>query len=172
MLVYGLAQCGESFAADPSDSVVKDMQPMVGGKPMPKAFMPALPANDFESPPTDFRAPKADILEAASSRHPEAAFQSNPVQENSTLQRLADYRTQGRVQLLTLWESPRNTVSLQAGRHGGPSLQWSSRVMNRAGARRGLLDRIVASSIGATGLRSKLSAHGGEVLPSSIPASK
>jgi uncharacterized membrane protein (UPF0136 family) len=82
-------------------------------------------------------------------------------------QRLADYRSQGRLQLLTLWQSPRSMVSLQAGKHGGPSLQWSSRVMTRGGATRGLLDRFVASSLGAAGFGAKTARSS-----STTPASK
>ena len=39
------------------------------------------------------------------------------------------------------------TVSLQAGRHGDPSLQWTSRLMNRGGATLGLLDRVFSVSL-------------------------
>jgi hypothetical protein len=159
MLVYGLAQCGEAFAADESASVIRNMQPMVGGKPLPRAFLPYLPANELESPSTDFRGHKLDGLEAVSPTPLEGPFQSKPAPVTSPLQRLADYRAQGRVQLLTLWESSRNTVSLQAGKHGGPSLQWSSHVTNRGIATRGLLDRFVASSLGAARLRSRLVPH-------------
>lgn len=57
-------------------------------------------------------------------------------------QRLSEFRTRDRVQVLTLWKSHASTVSLQAGKHGSPSLQWTSRLMNRGGATRGLLDRL------------------------------
>jgi hypothetical protein len=159
MLVYGLAQSLEAFGADQSVNVVKDIQPMVGGKPLPKAFAPALPANELETPTTAFRRRRLDALDSTSSAQLEPFFQSKPLQETSPWQRLGDYRAQGRVQLLTLWQSPRNMVSLQTGRHGGPSLQWSSRGMNRGGATRGVLDRLVASSLGSTGLRAKIAAH-------------
>ena len=49
----------------------------------------------------------------------------------SVWQRLSDYKSHDRVRLLTLWESPGSTVSLQAGKRGDPSLQWTSRLMNR-----------------------------------------
>ncbi len=68
---------------------------------------------------------------------------------------------------MTLWESKRSTVSLQAGKHGGPSLQWSSRLMNRGGASRGLLDRFVASSLGAAGFGPKAAARSANSLAAS-----
>jgi hypothetical protein len=60
--------------------------------------------------------------------------------------RLSDYRSHGRVRLLTLWEAGDNSVSLQAGKRGEPSLQWTSRSMNHGGATRGLFDRLVPDS--------------------------
>ena len=176
VLVYGLVQSVEALAADQSASIVKDIQPMVGGKPLPRAFMLIGPATEFDSPTTDFRPRKLDAREAMSSTQAGASFQTKPLQLTSPWQRLADYRSQGRVQLLTLWQSRSNTVSLQAGRHGGPSLQWSSRTMNRGGATRGLLDRFVASSLGAA-VHSKLAVRNADAtLPpkpiSLIPATK
>jgi hypothetical protein len=164
VLVYGLAQSVEAFAADQSASVVKDIQPIVGGKPLPKAFMAIGPANEVEFPATEFRPRKLDAQEVVSSTQADPFFQPKPLQATSPWQRLAEYRSQGRVQLLTLWESRGSMVSLQAGRHGGPSLQWSSRVMNRGGATRGLLDRFVASSLGAAALSSKM-AHSSAAAP-------
>ena len=62
------------------------------------------------------------------------------IDDTTVWQRLAEYRTRDRVRVLTLWESGASTVSLQAGKRGDPSLQWTSRLMNRGGATRGLLD--------------------------------
>jgi hypothetical protein len=63
-------------------------------------------------------------------------------------QRLADYRSLDRVRVVTLWETGGNSLTLQAGRKGDPSLQWTSRLMNRGGAPRGLLDELFSTSIG------------------------
>ena len=69
-------------------------------------------------------------------------------------QRLDEYRVHDGVRLLTLWESRGSTVSLQAGKRGDPSLQWSSRLNSHDGATRGLLDRLFSLSIaGANRLR-------------------
>jgi hypothetical protein len=78
------------------------------------------------------------------------------INDTTVWQRLSEYRTHGRVRVLTLWESGAGTVSLQAGRKGDPSLQWTSRLMNRGGATRGLLDRLfpVTAAHENTGVRS------------------
>jgi hypothetical protein len=170
MLLYGLAQSGEVLAGDQSANVVKDIQPIVGGTPLSMAFMPtastaaAAAANEHE-----YR--KIGTLDSQSTPEVAPSLQSQPLHATSAWQALADYRTQGRIQLLTLWESPRSTVSLQAGKHGGPSLQWSSRVTNRSGANRGLLDRFVASSLDAAGLRQKAAARASNYTAASKPIS-
>jgi hypothetical protein len=64
------------------------------------------------------------------------------IDDTTVWQRLAEYRTLDRVRVLTLWESGASTVSLQAGRKGDPSVQWTSRLMNHGGATRGLLDHL------------------------------
>jgi hypothetical protein len=171
MLIYGLVQSIEACATDRSGDVVKDLQPMVGGKPLPKAFMATGPVIDMSAASPDFRPRKFAGLEREASRPADSSFEPKPLQAASAWQRLTEYRTQGRVQLLTLWQSPSSMVSLQAGRHGGPSLQWSSRVMNRGGATRGLLDRFVASSLGAAGLRSRMAAHNAEAASAPKPIS-
>ena len=63
-------------------------------------------------------------------------------------QRLRDYRSRDRVRVVTLWENGGGSVSLQAGKKGDPSLQWTSRLMNRGGATRGLLDQVFSTSLG------------------------
>ncbi len=62
--------------------------------------------------------------------------------------RWREYRTRDRVRVLTLWESPASSFSLQAGKRGDPSLQWTSRLFNHGGATRGLLDRLFSISFG------------------------
>lgn len=64
-------------------------------------------------------------------------------------QRLGDYKSHDRVRVLTLWESSASTLSLQAGKRGDPSLQWSSRWMNRGEATRGLLDPVFSAPASA-----------------------
>ena len=64
------------------------------------------------------------------------------LQTTTAWQELKDCKSRGGVRLLTLWQSTWSTLSLQAGNHGDPSLQWTSRSLNFGGASRGLLDRL------------------------------
>jgi hypothetical protein len=77
-----------------------------------------------------------------------AASEDAPMLRGTTVwQRLQNYRAHGRVQLLTLWETGASSVSLQAGRKGEPSLQWSSHGMNRGGGSRGVFDQMFSTSL-------------------------
>jgi len=82
-------------------------------------------------------------------------------------QRLNEYRNRDQVRVLTLWESGASSVSLQAGHRGGPSLQFTSRLMNRGAATHGLLDRVFPVSI----LRNSIS-RSLEARPTSSPSFK
>jgi hypothetical protein len=97
---------------------------------------------------TEFRPRKRTVFD----RDPAvSAFTEAPTIHYTTVwQQLSEYKSRDRVQVLTLWESSASSVSLQAGKRGDPSLQWTSRLMNRGGSTRGLLDRFFsASSAGA-----------------------
>jgi hypothetical protein len=74
-------------------------------------------------------------------------------------QRLSDYRSRDRVRVVTLWETGGSSVSLQAGKKGDPSLQWTSRLMNRGGATRGLLDQVLSASLGGVARGLHLAPH-------------
>jgi hypothetical protein len=81
-----------------------------------------------------------------------AAVDDAPTLRGTTVwQRLSEYRSRDRVRLVTLWETDGSSVSLQAGRKGNPSLQWTSRVMNRGGSTRGLFDGLLTASLGGVG---------------------
>ena len=80
------------------------------------------------------------------------AVDAAPMMKNTTVwQRLSEYRSHDRVRLVTLWETGGGSVSLQAGKKGDPSLQWTSRLMNRGGATRGVFDKLLATSLGGFG---------------------
>jgi len=99
---------------------------------------------------TEFRPRKRTMFD----RDPAvSAFSEAPMIHYTTVwQRLSEYKSRDRVRVLTLWESSGSSVSLQAGKRGDPSLQWTSRLMNRGGSTRGLLDRFFSTSLaGAAG---------------------
>jgi hypothetical protein len=98
---------------------------------------------------TDFRPRKHAVFDSDPAA---GAFGDAPMLRSTTIwQRMSEYKSRDRVRLLTLWESSGSTVSLQAGKRGDPSLQWSSRVMNRGGSTQGLLDRFFSVSLAHAG---------------------
>ena len=89
--------------------------------------------------------------------HGPSLLEKNPVQSSTdeapmlrgttVWQRMSDYRSHDRLRVVTLWETGGSSVSLQANRKGDPSLQWTSRLMNRGGSTRGLLDQWFSTSV-------------------------
>ena len=131
--------------------------------PLPIAEEPAFSATDFRP-----RKPTAFDKDPAAS-----AFGEPSLLQNTTVwQRLSEYRSHDRVRVLTLWESGSSSVSLQAGRRGDPSLQWTSRLMNRDGSTRGVLDRWFSTSLAraGTGLRNISRSLTGAPPPKPAPA--
>jgi hypothetical protein len=74
------------------------------------------------------------------------------ISDTTVWQRLSEFKAHDRVRVITLWRSGLSAVSLQAGKKGSPSLQWTSRLMNSGEAAHGLLDRLLpADSSGGKG---------------------
>jgi hypothetical protein len=94
---------------------------------------------------TDFRPRKPTVFERDSL--PGASTDTTMLESTTVWQQMSEYRSQDRLRLLTLWESSGSAVSLQTGRHGGPSLQWNSRFMNHDGSTRGVFDRLLSLSL-------------------------
>jgi hypothetical protein len=178
VMLYGLTQSAEALAGDASPNIVKEILPIVGGTPLSLAFVPEKSqSGEPQFSASEFRRAKPSVPDPPAAAETGFLNQTQPSPSTSAWQRLADYRSQGRVQLLTLWQSQRGSVSLQAGHHGGPSLQWSSHLMNHGGATRGLLDGFVASSLDAARLGSKSAARSSNAAPANksinlLPASK
>jgi len=101
--------------------------PSVAGAP----GTPSWPAHDFRARPHTGLDGGADV----------SAFDTQPTTGNGTVwQRLSEFRTHDRFRVVTLWETGGNSLSLQAGRKGDPTLQWTSRLTGRGPSTRGLLD--------------------------------
>jgi hypothetical protein len=99
------------------------------------------------------------------------AIYAAPMMKNTTVwQRLAEYRSHDRVRLVTLWETGGSSVSLQAGRKGDPSLQWTSRLMNRGGATRGVFDELLTTSLGGFGRGLHFAPRAANAEPAGKPA--
>jgi hypothetical protein len=158
IVVYAVARSGEALAAD-GISLAHEFGPAEHTPPLALNVSP-----EFALPPHFAQAPAAHEFSATEfSPRKYPAFGAAPISAPPTgdarslstttvWQRLADYRTHDRVRLVTLWETTGSTLSIQAGKRGEPSLQWTSRAMNRGGATRGLLDRMISASLGSAGV--------------------
>jgi hypothetical protein len=92
---------------------------------------------------TEFRPRKAGLLEAAAGSSETPVIDARMLRDTSIARELSEAKTQDRVRLLTLWQSRASSLSLQAGKGGAPSLQWSTPWMHRDADSRGLFDRLL-----------------------------
>jgi hypothetical protein len=156
LVLLTLVRTGEALAGEqvslPGDALKPDFNTSRQRTPL-SASMVSIPATyqapDLSESKTfstqNFRPRGRSILE----KEPHVdQFDDAPMVSGTTMwQRLSEYRSHGRVQLLTLWETGGSTVSLLAGRKGEPSLQWTSRLMNRGSSTHGLLDQFFSTSM-------------------------
>jgi hypothetical protein len=183
-MILGIAHPSEVRAAEPPFAPANPEKPDFNAASLPApapAFAPALapapapaPASAFTLslppsyqfgdlsgfkplPDSDFRPRGRSILEKES--RPGAADDAPMLRGTTVWQRMGDFRSRDRVRVVTLWETGGSSVSLQAGRKGNPSLQWTSRLMNRGGATRGLLDQAFSTSIGGVVRNLHLTPH-------------
>jgi hypothetical protein len=112
---------------------------------LPPSFSLHRPLADPEFSATEFRPRKSSMQAADPASRTGPALDAPMLQGTSVWQQMAQYRSQDRVRVLTLWQARGSTLSLQAGRHGAPTLQWSTPWVSREGAPQGLLDRLFAS---------------------------
>jgi hypothetical protein len=152
-------------AAKPDLNVAREFTPTAAFMlPLPSSYLAVPPSYQTVNLPAlksfsaaEFRPRGHSILEK-DSRLGDA--EDAPMLRGTTVwQRLSDYRSRDRVRVVTLWETGGSSVSLQAGKKGDPSLQWTSRLMNRGGATRGLLDQLLASSLGGVARGLHLAPH-------------
>jgi hypothetical protein len=121
-------------------------------------FVSAKPLIDDGFSATEFRPRKHSVANSDSARSGASIIDAPMLRSTSVWQHMADYKSQDRVRLLTLWQTRGSSLSLQAGRHGAPSLQWSTPWVHREGTSRGLFDRLLAMPARAAGntLRSNI----------------
>ncbi|MEA3160130.1 MAG: hypothetical protein QOD95_1678 [Gammaproteobacteria bacterium] len=115
-------------------------------------------ANDAFSA-TEFRPRRPGVMDLDSPRSGTFIIEAPMLKNMSVWQHMADYKSQGRVRLLTLWQTGGSSLSLQAGKGGAPSLQWSTPWMHHEGASRGVFDHLLAepARAAANNLRSSIS---------------
>ena len=109
--------------------------------PAPFAFS-ALPEMPVFSP-TEFRPRKPGALGAVDAGSDASIIDAPMLRDSSIARELSGAKTQDRVRLLTLWQSRASSLSLQAGKRGAPSLQWSTPWMHRDIDARGVFDRLL-----------------------------
>jgi hypothetical protein len=152
LALYGLAPRNASAGDQPQSTYAwrsSDVQKparQIAAPPFPALFAFSAPRAETQVfSPTEFR-PRKRGLEAADAGSEAAVIDAPMLRDTSIAGELSEAKTQDRVRLLTLWQSRASSLSLQAGKHGVPSLQWSTPWMHRDAASRGLFDRLLAVS--------------------------
>lgn len=117
----------------------------------PSAFAPSLARTPAALEPetfsaTEFRPRKRGLLEVTAGGRESTLRDMPRVQDTSVARQMAEFKSQDRLRLLTLWQSHASSLSLQAGKRGSPSLQWSTPWMHRDSGSRGLFDRLLPAS--------------------------
>ena len=151
LVLYSMVP-GDASAADqpksPAARGVADAQKAA----LAKISAPSFPAPfAFSAPravlsvfsPTEFRPRRQGMLESAAAGREASVMDAPLLGDTSIAHELSEAKTQDRLRLLTLWQSRASSLSLQAGKRGAPSLQWSTPWMHRGAASRGLFDRLL-----------------------------
>ena len=93
---------------------------------------------------TEYRPHGNELQSPVVARDPAAGRPQLPL--TGAWQRLAEARAPGGIRVLTLWHATAGSVALHAGKHGGPSLQWTSTGAVHGATPHALFDHLVASS--------------------------
>jgi hypothetical protein len=137
LVLSGVVRASEALAGDQSPGTA-------AASMFPAAFVSVRPLTDVEMfSATEFRPRKHSLVDVDPSIGGRSVMDA-PMQRGGTLsQQMAEFRTESRLRLLTLWQTRGSSLSLQAGKRGAPSLQWSSPSVHRGSASRGLFDRLL-----------------------------
>jgi hypothetical protein len=177
LVLCALAHGSKTLAADAATPAIPPPAPapsstsMAALKPwVPKTsldssvFSTRLEQDDFSA--TEFRPRRHNLHSALKSDY----GSGDPMFRTTTVwQRLNEFRAQDRVRLLTLWEMGGSNISLQAGKKGDPSLQWTSSWTSQKRASHGLLDRVLAASVSGMLNRANASRYPASSVSSSKP---
>jgi hypothetical protein len=158
LVLYGVVRASQALAGDQpmsTDSAHAEGAGNSRNTPRPASmfaapfaapFVSARPLADAEAfSATEFRPRKHSLVDVDSSIGGRSVMDA-PMQRGGSLsQEMAEFRTESRLRLLTLWQTRGSSLSLQAGKRGAPSLQWSTPWVHRDSASRGLFDRLLAA---------------------------
>jgi hypothetical protein len=179
LVLFTLVRTSEALAGDQASIINATVTPDMGKLRLSSPSSTAITATPaaFSAPAatdgpvfsaTEFRPRKHTVFDSDPVVN---SFGDTPMLRGTTVwQRLQEYRSHDRVRLLTLWESSGSSVSLQAGKGGSPSLQWTSRLMNRGGSTKGLLDRLFSVSLARAGNGLRNATRPANTPPTSAPA--
>jgi hypothetical protein len=151
LAIYGIARGSDSFAADAAPSLelhrAQFAAPLYAHPLLSPSFTTAPAQIQTETfSPNEFRPRKPGFLEAGGGRGDTRMTDMPQLQDTSVARQMLEFRSQDRLRLLTLWQSHASSLSLQAGKRGAPSLQWSTPLMHRDGGSRGLFDHLLSVS--------------------------
>jgi hypothetical protein len=150
-LVLYVVRATQALAGDQSsdtDSVLKEGAEKSHGPASMFAapFVSARPLADVEAfSATEFRPRKHSLVDVDTSMRGRWAIDAPMMRSGNLAQQMAEFKSESRVRLLTLWQMRGSSLSLQAGKHGAPSLQWSTPWVRRDSASRGLFDRLLTA---------------------------
>ena len=146
LLAFAFFSCvcgGEALAKDQPLGVVVPLKAGAGSSALFALPVPMVEPRAFSA--TEFR-PRRQGLSGADLVKRETYIIDAPMLDTSVARQWREFKSQDRVRLLTLWRNSASSVSLQAGKHGMPSLQWSTPWMHRDVASRGVFDRFLIVS--------------------------
>ncbi len=168
MLLVGLVRASTAFSEEsPALDPRQSRAVTAAMNPIPARFRSDDLANQTTRPDGVFSRRPSGASDSDGAR---VDAESGPLLHDTTVwERLNEYRARDRVRVITLWHDRASSVSLQADRHGGPSLQWTSRQMSVGGATHGVLDRWLAASLAGAGQSLRSLAHSG---PTGAPSKK
>lgn len=151
LAVCGVARGSEALAAETAPSVdlprLQLAVPLIAPPSLQRSFAaPPLRPEPESFSATEFRPRKRGILEINAGVADAAMTDMPRLQDNSFARQIKESKSQDRVRLLTLWQSSVSSISLQAGKGGAPSLQWSTPWMHRSSGSRGLFDHWLSIS--------------------------
>ena len=152
LLFYSLAPGNASAADQPPSPDARGNTDMrkttllqIATPSVPAPFALSAPRAELQVfSPTEFRARKQGLLQAAAAASEDSVIDAPMLRDASIARELSEAKTQDRVRLLTLWQTRASSLSLQAGKRGAPSLQWSTPWMHRDAASQGLFDRLLS----------------------------
>jgi hypothetical protein len=151
LAVYGVARGGDAFAADAAAKFelprTQFAVPLLAHPLLSPSFtaIPSLAEPEAFSA-SEFRPRKRGFLEFNAIRNETRLTDMPRLQDNSVARQMVEFKSQDRLRLLTLWQSHASSLSIQAGKRGAPSLQWSTPLIRRDSSPRGLFDHLLSVS--------------------------